>query len=102
MAVRTRDELMESIKARIGEDTSDEAIAFLEDMTDTLDEYERSRGDGTDWKTRYEENDREWRQRYRDRFYGNTPDPENIDSGVEENTEVEKTRYEDLFVSEEA
>ena len=30
MAVRTRDELMEMVRNRIGEDNSDEALAMLE------------------------------------------------------------------------
>ena len=36
MAVKTRDEIMEAIRKRIGEDTSDEAISLLEDVTDTF------------------------------------------------------------------
>ena len=36
MAVRTREEILESIRSRIGEDTSDESISLLEDITDTM------------------------------------------------------------------
>ena len=32
MAVRTREEIMESIRTRIGDSTEDEDIAFLEDI----------------------------------------------------------------------
>ena len=39
--VKTREEIMEMIKTRVGEDTSDEAISFMEDVTDTLNDYER-------------------------------------------------------------
>lgn len=36
MAVRTREEIIAQISARMGDDTSDEAIALIEDVTDTL------------------------------------------------------------------
>lgn len=73
--VRSREELMSAIKARIGDDTSDEALALIEDMTDTLTDYEGRIGE--DWKTKYEQLDADWRKRYRDRFYegGNAPEP---------------------------
>ena len=35
MAVRTVEEIMASVKERIGEDTSDEALSFIEDIQDT-------------------------------------------------------------------
>ena len=40
MAVRTKDDLLEIIKGRIGDDSSDETISFLEDITDTVSDYE--------------------------------------------------------------
>ena len=70
MAIRSKEELMESIRARIGDDQSDEAIALLEDIDDTYTDMEtRANGDGEDWKTKYETNDAAWRQKYRDRRY---------------------------------
>ena len=50
--VRTKDELLASIKDRFK--------------------------DETDWKSKYEENDKQWREKYRDRFFnadgdGNKP-----------------------------
>lgn len=79
--IRTKDEIMAAITARLGEDTSDEALAFLEDMTDTLSDYEARTADTTDWKSKYEENDASWRKRYAERFSGN-PTP-NGGSGVD-------------------
>lgn len=77
MAVRTREEILESIKSRVGEQTDDETIAFLEDVTDTLNDLEKkAKGDGTDWKARYEENDTEWRKKYTERFYSSDPIPD--------------------------
>lgn len=89
MAVLSFDELIAKIKTKIGEDTSDESIELLEDVTDTFN----ANNDGEDWKTKYEENDKEWRKKYIDRFSGsggNEPEEE-------EEEEEEKTTFEDLF-----
>lgn len=76
MAVRTREEILESFKVRLGEKPDDESISFLEDVTDTLDDFEkRAKGDGTDWKSKYEENDANWRKKYTERFFSVEPEP---------------------------
>lgn len=77
MAVKTREEILESFKSRLGENPDDETISFLEDVTDTLDDFEkRANGDGTDWKSKYEENDASWRKKYTERFFSDEPNPE--------------------------
>ena len=75
MAVKTREEILESVRARVGEQTDDETIAFIEDISDTLSDLEtKAKGDGTDWKSKYEENDAEWRKKYTERFYSSEPE----------------------------
>ena len=69
--VKTKDELMASIKSKFGDDTSDETIALLEDISDTLDTAK----EGTDWQKKFEENDKMWREKYTSRFF-NSPAPE--------------------------
>lgn len=77
MAVKTRDEILESFKTRLVENPDDDSISFLEDVTDTLDDLEkRANGDGTDWKSKYEENDANWRKKYTERFFSDEPEPE--------------------------
>lgn len=74
MAVKTREEILASLRSRVGEQTDDETISFIEDLTDTLSDLEtKARGDGTDWKAKFEENDQEWRKKYTERFYGSEP-----------------------------
>ena len=34
MAVKTREEILETIRTRVGDQTDDETISFLEDVTD--------------------------------------------------------------------
>ena len=77
MAVKTREEILESERARVGEQTDDATISFIEDISDTLNELEtKAKGDGTDWKAKYEENDAEWRKKYTERFYSSDPNPD--------------------------
>lgn len=97
MAIKSKAELLELVKARIGDDTSDEALAIIEDVTDTLDDYETRIADSGDWKARYEQNDADWRKKYKERFFAPTEEPEEID----EPEEVEEKRtFEDLFKTE--
>lgn len=96
--IKTREELMTMITARVGEDTSDEAISFMEDITDTLNDYEtKLAGDGTDWKTKYEENDRQWREKYIARFNGTGEDLNQQNRNQFSENENKTYSYENLF-----
>lgn len=92
MAVRTIEEIMESIKTRIGDSTEDADIELLEDVTDTLSDLITKSEDKEDWKTKYEENDKQWREKYRDRFFEKKEEQEE----KKEEPEAPKT-FEDLF-----
>ena len=74
MAIKTKDELIKSLNAVLGDNASDEALALMEDVSDTLDD--KAAKDAVDWEQKYQENDSAWRKRYRDRFMGNQNDPE--------------------------
>lgn len=92
MAVRTTDEILESIKTRVGDSTEDADLEFLEDVADTLSDL-RSKSEGQeDWKAKYEENDKQWREKYRDRFFEKKEEQEE----EKEDPETPKT-FEDLF-----
>lgn len=93
MAIKSIDEIMGAIRARVGDDTSDEAIALVEDVSDTLN----SLSTGEDWKKKYEDNDAEWRKKYRDRFF-NPDKPVDIDP--EPDPEPERLTFEKLFKEE--
>lgn len=60
---RTKVEIMEMLRKKIGDD--DESLQILEDVTDTFGDVETS----DEWKTKYDELDRQWRERYRERFF---------------------------------
>lgn len=98
MAVRTSSELIDLVKQRIAGDKSDEAISFMEDVADTLNDRDSRLAE--DWKAKYETNDAEWRQRYLDRFSGKTETddtPEFPDGGNGTEKEEAPKTFDDLF-----
>lgn len=68
MAIKSREELLKSLNTLIGDNSSDENLEILEDVTDTLKDYEEKTAYQTDWKTKYEQNDADWRKKYKERF----------------------------------
>lgn len=70
MAIRTREEILNSVRSHFGDDTSDETLALVEDITDTITDFEnKAKNNGTDWEQKYKDNDAAWRKKYRDRFF---------------------------------
>ena len=70
MAIRTRDEILNSVRGVIGESADDQTLELLADITDTMTDLEnRANNDGENWEKKYRENDAEWRKKYRDRFF---------------------------------
>ena len=104
------DEIMEQVKGIIGENTDDASLKFLEDLSDTINDYEEKvKGDGEDWKKKFEDNDKEWRQKYQERFFsggtdnsneGETDDlikPKEIEEETEDNS---PKHFDELFSTE--
>ena len=94
MAVQNKETLLEKLRDKIGEDTSDEAIALIEDVSDTIDDMCNRLTESGDWKTKYEQNDAEWRKRYKDRFYSGEPNP---DPEPEPEPDDKPKTFSDLF-----
>lgn len=91
--IKSISELIENVKTRIGDNPDDESVAFLEDITDTLTDYDNKTKDNTDWKNKYDELDKEWKQKYVERFL------EYVEDINEDNDdEVESPeKFDDLF-----
>ena len=98
MAIVNMAEFMESLKNVVGENTSDEALQLLENASDTMKDYEDRLKDQTDWKTKYEENDKTWRTKYQERFFNTDVKDEEDDTEPDdtEQHEVPKS-FDDLF-----
>lgn len=103
--VKSKSELIEQVKAVLGENDSDEALSLLEDVSDTLTDFE-TKTDGEDWKKKYEENDKAWRTKYKERFsapVGKSVDTENddlVDDTGETIEEEKPLTFENLFTTE--
>ena len=95
MAIVTKQELLDRLSTYIGEDTSDEALALIEDFSDTVVPQDET----TDWKKKYEDNDKEWRQKYRDRFFNKSAEEPEEPEEPEE-SEEHKRNFSDLFKTE--
>ena len=98
MATIKKADWLDKFSKFIGDDTSEEAIELIEDVSDSWDE-----GDGEDWKAKYDQLDAEWKKRYRDRFFdggSKNPDDEDVDSGKkgEEDKPIIRT-YDDFYKS---
>lgn len=91
MAVRTSSELLDIIKQRIGESTSDEDLAFIEDASDTINNLSGQESRVAELEAENES----LRQKYRDRFF---EPKDNVSSeNVSRETKEEKTTFEELF-----
>lgn len=98
MSVLNREDYITRINAFVGDNSSDEALEFLGDMTDTYNALEQSNSDNENWKQKYEDNDKEWREKYRARF--NAPIDE-VDDDVPTPRKNKNITFDDLFTTKE-
>lgn len=92
MAIKTRDELMESINNILGDNNSDEALQLLTDISDTFG----SKTDAqriTELENQLQEQDASWRKRYRDAFMNGA------DESFEEENNKKPKSFSDLFTT---
>lgn len=77
MAVLSHDDFMKAVKGLAGDNADDNTLTMIENFTDTFNDLETRASDTTDWKAKYEQNDNEWREKYKARFFegdtGTTP-----------------------------
>lgn len=100
MPILSREQYFARLHDKIGDDTTDDSISFLEDMTDTYNDLEKkTRCDGVDWEKKYHDLDESWKKRYRHRFFngGNTSMPAEETRAPEEEYNAESVTVEDLF-----
>lgn len=99
MAVVSKEALMERIRGVTnGENAeSDESLSLLEDLSDTFEDLSAQVSKAGDYKKKYEENDAEWRKRYRDRFFSSSgAGGSDIKDEPDDEPEA-KVTYESLF-----
>lgn len=96
MAILDRENFFTRINEVVADDGSDNAISFIEDMSDTYNALSEQTADAKEWEKRYRENDEAWRKKYQARFFRG--DAEIIDTKQEEvELAPEEVTIEDLF-----
>lgn len=97
MAVVNKDTIMERLRENFNDNDSDDVLGLLEDVTDTLNDYQSRLEENGNWKERYEQNDREWRQKYKDRFFNNEPEPDPEPEPDKDPEQTTPITFEELF-----
>lgn len=106
MAVLGKEDFFNRIRERIGDDTSEDAISFIEDVTDTYNSLESSNSENwkskyDDMKNQYDALDESWKKKYKERFFQSDDETtsDKIMNDQRENVikDGEKRDYEDLF-----
>lgn len=69
MAVLSHDDFMSAVQSLAGDSADDNTLTMIENFTDTFNDLEARANDTTDWKTKYEQNDNDWREKYKARFF---------------------------------
>ena len=111
---RTKDELLEDVKKVLGDRTDDDALALLENVTDTIsdkdEEWEKKYNDMVNEKKTLDET---WRKKYAERFHagtdynnnasgnGNGGNDDNNDGNEHEKDVNTSISIDDLFKEEE-
>lgn len=92
--VKTKDEIMEEIRAYIGDRSDDQTIALIENISDTIDDY-AAHGD-------YDEKlmavEAEWRRKYIDRFMSGGENKNEVE--VEKTEDEEKDKSEEITIDD--
>ena len=101
--VKKTEEILELLKNKFADDTSDETLSLIEDVSDTLKEKDTLADSSEEWKKKYEDNDKQWREKYKSRFFS-TPDTGASDPSDKGGTDDDDTdeppkqlQYDDLF-----
>lgn len=101
MAKKTLEELTGEFNLIVGDNDSEDVLAFLEDLTDTMNAEPPAESE--DLRGRVEELEgqlRDLRKRYRDRFYGRTDEKEEDEAVETEKVDGDNIKIKDLFKEE--
>ena len=96
MAVLNRDDFIKRVRGVLGDNTSDDAVSFLDDMTDTYDDITNNSVTRAELENAVNAKDEEWRKKYIERFEGGyTPPPKGAQD--DEKKRAENITIEELF-----
>lgn len=92
--ILSKDELIKKFNESIGDEITDDQLAVLEDLSDTLDDL-KIKAEETD--RRVAEVEASWRKRYRDRFVEGREEIEEKVEEVTEDKDAEELTVDDIF-----
>ena len=100
MAIKSTEDLMNSLNTFLGDRDDDDALELIQDFTDTLDDLSKNHGGYT--QQQYDDLDASWRKRYRERFFsgphkGDEEFDANDDSNDDEEDNSKTIQIRDLF-----
>lgn len=97
--VKTKDEIMEEIRAYIGDRADDQTIALVENISDTIDDY-AAHGD---YDKKLMAVEAEWRRKYIDRFMtgGENKNEVEGEKTADEKDNAEEITIDDLYTEKE-
>lgn len=98
--VKTKDEIMEEIRAYIGDRADDQTIALVENISDTIDDY-AAHGD---YDKKLMAVEAEWRRKYIDRFMngGENKNEVEVEKTADEKDNAEEITIDDLYTEKES
>lgn len=94
------EEFIKIVHDFIGDDTSEKALKFVDDVTDAFNSAVNDNStDNEDWHKKYDELNETWRKKYMHRFFGGDVnfDDENEDEEFIEERTAETITTDDLF-----
>ena len=107
MAVLGKEDFFSKLKTLIGDNDDDNSLSLIEDFTDTYESLTNNTNNNENWEqkfkdmeTKFNENDKAWRKKYKDRFFSNSNDnygtnTNNGDTGEE--IDPDDIKIDDLF-----
>ncbi len=96
----TLEEFIKIIHDFIGDDTSERALKFVDDVTNAFNSaVSSSSSDNEDWHKKYDELNESWRKKYMHRFFNGDVNFDTNDADDDETSETtaETITTEDLF-----
>lgn len=100
MAVKSKDELMEALKRVFADATDDNTLELITDISDTVDDLNRQVTESGEWEQKYNENDKQWREKYRDTFFNPSVKDEIKKEEKQEDSEEKPLTFDSLFKTE--
>lgn len=90
----TLEQFIKIVHDFIGDDTSERALKFVDDVTNAFNEaVTADTAENEDWHKKYDDLNEAWRKKYMHRFFGGEV---NFDNGDDDDDEIRKTTAETI------